>query len=103
MSPFKRAWFKAFWLGILAATVLYFFIPNTFYFLTLLLNFIVAIASNFGRGYWSQAGWSHTLQQPWPIWPIKRPRIGGFTTGYAIVALVLFYGSFLFTGGQGWR
>lgn len=64
------------------------------FFLTLLGGFAcLAIAgiTNFGRGYWTSAGYSHSLQRPWPIPPVKRPRIGGFATGYALLALPVFY------------
>jgi len=64
-----------------------------------ILGFLASVATvgvtNFGRGYWSKAGWSHSEQAPWNIPPVKRPRIGGFATGFAVVTFVVAYLPFL--------
>ena len=56
-----------------------------------MINFMIAIATNAGRGQWSQAGYSHVTREPFPIPPVLRPRLGGFATGYAVAGTTVFY------------
>jgi hypothetical protein len=55
-------------------------------FLGLFVSSIICGVTNFGKGYWTQAGWSHSQRQPWSIPPVRRPRLGGFALGFVATA-----------------
>jgi hypothetical protein len=64
-----------------------------------LLGFIASVGiacfTNFGYGFGTQVGWSHVEQQPFTIPPVKRPKVGGFVTGFAAISFVA-YASIIF-------
>ena len=57
-------------------------------YLGFLSSLIVACMTNCGKGLWTYEGYSHSLQGPWPIAPIRRPRLGGFATGYCTASVL---------------
>lgn len=82
-------------LGVAAVMLLGLWIDGSiafaFFYITTAISFGIALGTNFGRGSWTTAGWSDIQQQPFPIPPVPRPRLGGFTTGYALLCGVAYY------------
>lgn len=88
---------KWFFAGFLASGIVLFAvwsdIPTAIpvFFLTTLASLALALGTNFGRGYWKQVGWSDVEHRPFNIPPTPRPRLGGFTTGYAVLSCIAYY------------
>ncbi len=95
----SKQWFVFGFLLSLKVAILGYFVPSlvgiaiVLEYLGLLFAIFALFLTNFGRGEWTQEGWSHTQQRPWNVPPNPAPRLAGFAVGIALIPTLVYVGA----------